>query len=121
MKTSNQIGRGGEEYCLSYLIKKKYKILEQNWRYRRYEIDIIAQIKDYIIFFEVKTRKTNYLISPETSISKSQEKRITDAANHYIKKHEIDFEVRFDIIAITYNDKSYQVKHIKDAFYPTLN
>jgi len=121
MKTSNQIGRDGEKYCLSYLIKKKYKILEQNWRYRRYEIDIIAQIKNYIIFFEVKTRKINYLISPETSISKSQIKRITDAANYYIKKHEIDFEVRFDIIAITYDDNLYHVKHIKDAFYPTLN
>lgn len=121
MKTSKQIGRLGEEYCLSYLIKKKYKILEQNWRYRRYEIDIIAQIKNYIIFIEVKTRKINYLISPETSISISQKKRITDAANDYIKKHKIDFEVRFDIIAITYDNNSYHVNHFKDAFYPTLN
>ena len=114
-------GRKGESIAVRHLKSQGFRILETNWRKGHDEIDIIAQIKDYIIFFEVKTRKNNYLIPPEISISKSQEKRITSAANHYIKKHEIDFEVRFDIIAITYNNKSYQVKHIKDAFYPTLN
>mgnify|MGYP003951802113 CR=1 FL=1 len=121
MKTSNQIGKDGEEHCISYLIKNKYKILEQNWRYTRCEIDIIAQINNYIVFFEVKTRKSNHIIPPEISISKGQEKRIIFAANHYIKKNKIDSEVRFDIIAITHNNKSYKLKHIKDAFYPTLN
>jgi len=120
MKTSNQIGKDGERHCISYLIKKKYKILEQNWRYTRYEIDIIAQINNYIVFFEIKTRKSNHIIPPEISISKAQEKRITFAANHYIKKNKIDYEVRFDIIAIIYSNNSYKLKHFKDAFYPTL-
>jgi len=55
--SSTEIGRKAEAAARAYLEMRGFKILEQNWRRPRCEIDIIA-IKDSTIhFIEVKYRK----------------------------------------------------------------
>jgi ribonuclease HII len=49
-------GRAGEEAAVKYLRSVGYKILAQNWRTRRCEIDIIALKNSVIHFIEVKSR-----------------------------------------------------------------
>jgi putative endonuclease len=44
-----------------YLIKKNYLIVELNWRYKKAEVDIISQLKDTLVFVEVKCRKSDFL------------------------------------------------------------
>ena len=53
-----EIGKEGEELAARYLEEKQYTILEQNWRYRHREIDIIASRDNLIIIVEVKVRKS---------------------------------------------------------------
>ena len=53
------LGKRGEELALSYLKKNGYKIIEQNYRSKLGEIDIIAQESGAFTFVEVKTRYTN--------------------------------------------------------------
>ena len=121
MKTKNlELGVVGELLASEFLIKKKYKILEKNWRYKKYEIDLIATKKNFLIFFEVKTR-TNPYNSIENTISSCQEKRIISAADSYIKINEIDLEIRFDMIFIERIVKSYKFTHYKEIFYPTFD
>ncbi len=38
-----EIGKQGEELAKIYLEQKGYTILEQNWRFKKAEIDIIAK------------------------------------------------------------------------------
>ena len=45
---------------------------------------------------------------------------IINAANEYIIKNDIEREARFDIISIIITNKTEEIKHIEDAFYPTL-
>jgi putative endonuclease len=80
-----KIGKVGEEKALLFLIEKNYKIIDTNWRYQKCEIDIIASKNEELIFIEVKTR-TNSIIPQENLISIAQQKRITYAADFYIKK-----------------------------------
>ena len=54
-RNTKKLGSNGEQRAADYLISKNYKILHRNWRTRRGEIDIIAQIDDTIVFVEVKT------------------------------------------------------------------
>ena len=51
-----QIGTIGEDAAAKHLKKNKYRILRKNYVALDYEIDIIAENKDFLVFVEVKTR-----------------------------------------------------------------
>jgi len=120
MAEHNDIGKNGESAALKYLIEKGYLIRDVNWRFGSYEVDIIAENKDFIIFIEVKTRSSNNIVEPELSVNKTKQKNIIKAANNYINFKKIQKEARFDIITILISSEQQVIKHIEDAFYPTL-
>lgn len=109
-----QTGNAGEELARNYLLEQGYTILENNWQYGHLEVDIIAQENDTIVFVEVKTRTTAAFGSPEQAVTKQKQRNIIRAANSYVLKHNLNNEVRFDIIAIVQN----QLQHFKDAYSP---
>ena len=121
MRSTTQIGKDGEKIALDYFLKNGSTILEQNWRFGRHEIDIIIRKDDCIIFVEVKTRRSDYLIEPVLTVSTKQQDRIIKAANKYIQLYKLDYEFRFDIISIVRSRRSFKLKHFKDAFYPTVD
>ena len=53
------IGRWGERLAAEYLQKKHYRIVGANYRCRMGEIDLIAEKGRYIVFVEVKLRKSS--------------------------------------------------------------
>ncbi|GHU82374.1 UPF0102 protein [Bacteroidia bacterium] len=118
MGEQNLIGKVGEEEARFYLIEHEYVILESNWRWRHYEIDIIATKDNELVVVEVKTRSTGYLVSPENSIDQGKINRLVSAADAYVRKNNVNMPVRFDIITlIKGNDGSFTIDHIEDAFY----
>lgn len=116
MSKNKEIGRKGESQAVDYLINKGYTILETNYRYRRYEIDIIAKKKDTVIFIEVKTRRSKYFGYPEEAVNDSKIKHILACADHFIHQHQWDGDIRFDIISILHGMDP-GIRHIEDAFY----
>ena len=119
MAAHNELGKKGEMMAIEYLKKKGYQILQHNWKLNNWEIDIIAQKKNEIIFVEVKTRSDNYLMQPEDAVDYRRQRRMTNAANAYINYYRVDLEPRFDIIAIILNDNRKEINNIEDAFPPT--
>lgn len=120
MADHNELGILGEQLAVDFLIKKGYKILDRNFRFKKLEIDIICEFKDTLIVVEVKTRNSDYLTDPLELVSRSKQKGIVKTADQYIQEHEIDLETRFDLIIIVLNEKQKEIRHIEDAFYPTL-
>lgn len=120
MAEHNELGKSGEDLAANYLSAKGYKILERNWRIGHNEIDIIAQDADIMVVVEVKTLKSSSLREPEASVGKSKQKSLINAANSYIKFKNISLETRFDIISIVISSSKPIIKHIPDAFYPTM-
>ena len=57
--TKAQVGTFGEKYCAKYLKRNRFKIYEMNAKIGHLETDIIAYNKDFLLFVEVKTRRTN--------------------------------------------------------------
>ena len=53
---NKKIGSLGEEMTCSYLKDRQFVVLEQNYRNRYAEIDVIALKGDTVHFIEVKTR-----------------------------------------------------------------
>ena len=91
-----------------------------NWRFKKYELDIIAETKDSLIVVEVKTRSGNYCGEPEFFVTKQKQKLIIQGSNAYVLNKNRNKEVRFDIISIVQNGWKTKINHIEDAFYPTL-
>jgi len=101
-----------------YLVSKGYSILDVNWRFAKYELDIVAQTGETIVFVEVKTRKNNIFAEPEISVTRKKQGFLIAAANQYLLQKDIDLEARFDIIAIQSNNNKQSVNHLEGAFYP---
>jgi putative endonuclease len=120
MAEHNELGKYGELLAKEYLVKLGYRILEQNWVYGRAEIDLIAFHKGTLVFVEVKTRRSLDHGAPEDFVNWKKEKQLEFASGVYIDKINHQGEIRFDIVAIVFENKElYKINHIEDAFWPT--
>ena len=117
-KSSHKLGKDAEEFARKFLSDKGYTVLECNWRFHRYEIDIIGSIDNFIVFFEVKARSTDAFGEPEMSVTKKKRNFLITAADHYLKEKQVEQEARFDIISILKVNDNFSIKHLEGAFYP---
>lgn len=119
MALHNELGVLGEKIALEYLKNKGYKILDINWICGHKEVDIIAKDGDILVFVEIKTRRSTYLIDPEVSVDVYKQNNLIWAANNYVNNNKLDMDVRFDIISIVVNNNNEKkIEHIENAFYP---
>lgn len=122
MAEHNKLGNDGEQIATNYLVNNGYAILERNWRFGKYEIDIIAEIDEYLVVVEVKSRSTDTWEHPLDAITNSKIRFMVNATEAYILKHNIDKEVRFDVIStIPKKNMDWEIEHIEDAFHAPLN
>ena len=116
MKSSNrELGNRGEDLACKFLEKNAYKIIERNKSFSKFcEIDIIAQIKNTLVFVEVKTRKTNSFGSPLEAITKTKYSHIRQGALTYLGENSKKFSnFRIDAIGITLEPKV-EIKHLQN-------
>lgn len=118
MATHNDLGAKGEALAIAYLQRHGYRILEQNYIFQKAEVDIIAQKDEILAVVEVKTRSSIDFGSPQDFVKPKQIQNLVKAVDAYINAHDLDVDVRFDIIAIIKKtDMSYDIEHFEDAFY----
>ena len=98
---STVIGRFGESLAEQALTNAGYNVIDHNWRGSVGEIDLVAIQNDYLIFVEVKVRKSLKFGSPEESITRSKQRRINHTALEYLfKTAQQEKPWRVDIVAI---------------------
>lgn len=117
---SQKFGKNGEQEAVSFLKNLGFQILETNWRVRKLEVDIIAKDGDTLVVIEVKTRATDAFGDPETFIRKQKQSNLVKAANEYISQINFNGETRFDVIAVLQINNNLVVKHIQNAFHPSI-
>lgn len=95
------IAKTGEALAVAHLKARGYDILERNYRAVRGEIDLIAQDGDFIVFVEVKTRRSLKFGLPQTAVTTQKQRQISKVALAYLQaKNRFDTPCRFDVIAI---------------------
>ena len=122
MAEHNIIGQIGEELAAKIMREKGFRVVDMNWKFGHLEMDLIVVSRKEIAFVEVKTRTTSYGGKrPEEFVDELKRRRMAAAANAYIKFHKIELTPRFDIIGITMDATTHEVKevtHLEDAFLP---
>lgn len=110
---NREFGNKGEDIACEYLMKNGYEILERNKHFSKFcEIDIIAKIKNKIVFVEVKTRKNNSFGAPIEAITKTKYNNIKTGVISYVQKNKIkNFQI--DAIGIILYPEL-QIEHLKN-------
>ncbi len=116
MSFNKEKGKLGEDIACKYLEDNGYKILERNKTFSRFcEIDIIALLKNTLVFVEVKTRKNDNFGSPLEAITKSKYNHIKQGLLLYLNNCNIKYSsYQIDAIGITL-EPTPQIKHLQNV------
>ncbi|BCE01471.1 YraN family protein [Marinicellulosiphila megalodicopiae] len=121
-------GNQAENIACRYLKSKGLKLKNKNFSCKMGEIDLIMFHKEVLIFVEVRMRSRKDYGGALLSVNRAKQLRIIKTAQMYLKKYGAHPpKCRFDVIAIDgnqmhtakhfqYNDKTYELTWVKNAF-----
>lgn len=117
-RARNDLGLRGEALAAKELERKGYEILEQRWRCRFGEIDIVARDGETVVVVEVKTRARNDHFSPLDAIDARKQRKLIQLAEAYNRARLRDeAPIRFDVVGITAAPgKRPEIEHFTGAF-----
>ena len=101
MASHLEIGKEGEKLAEVYLAERGFQMLHRNWRYGRYEIDLIATRNEKLHFVEVKFRSRNQFGNPEEAVTKKKIRSLLQAIDQFLFLHPKWDDFRLDVLSIT--------------------
>lgn len=120
MGRNNLVGAWGEALAADYLRKKHYLLVASGYRSRFGEIDLIVKDKKFIVFVEVKLRKTDTYAKAFEYVNHAKQNRIRTTASIFLAENETCLQPRFDVIEIYapfgMETKKPTIHHMEDAF-----
>lgn len=118
-RSRRALGEAGEGIAAAYLEAKGYRILAQNDRPDRGELDIVAMDGETVVFVEVRTRRTVAFGTPLESVDRRKQLRLIRLARAYLAKHGLgERSCRFDVIGVSWSrpGERPRIDHIESAF-----
>jgi len=111
------IGQDYEKAAEQFLATQGLKTLARNFNCKLGEIDLICQQNEYLVFVEVRYRKSSQYGGAGGSISQSKQNKVKKAAQYYLQQKNINLNhcaIRFDVVTI--DGKIDNLNWIKNAF-----
>jgi len=100
-ETARQItGAAGEAQALAYLQDQGLVLVEQNFRCKTGEIDLVMRDGQSLVFVEVRARASNRYGGAAASVTPSKQRRLIRTAHYYLQRFRAMPPCRFDVIAI---------------------
>lgn len=120
MAQNNLVGAWGESVAWEYLRKKKYKLVAVNYRTRYGEIDLIVSDRKYLVFVEVKSRKSANFARAAEFVNYQKQNRLRATAEIFLAQYPTSLQPRFDVIEVYapqgVNTSKPEINHMEDAF-----
>ena len=114
------MGAWGESLAADYLRKKHYTIVAANYRCRFGEIDLIASNRKFLVFAEVKLRKSDSFAAAAEYVDSRKQNRLRSTAEMYLAQYPTELQPRFDVIEVYapygIETKKPVINHMEDAF-----
>ncbi len=111
------LGRAGERAAWELLRKKGYTLLARNWSKHRYELDIVCEDGDTVVFVEVKTRGAGVRGQPSDALTASKMKKLVKAAAFYLSQEKFwERPCRFDLVSLVVTPDGFKSDHFPNAF-----
>ena len=120
MGRNNIVGAWGEAIAACYMQKKHYKLVASGYRSRFGEIDLIMHDRNFVVFVEVKLRKSSDFAAAREFVDFHKQNRIRTTAEIYLSQNPTQLQPRFDVIEIYAPEGTETAKplirHLEDAF-----
>jgi putative endonuclease len=120
MGRNNIVGAWGEGIAAEYLKKKRYQLVAANYRCRFGEIDLIVCNRKYLVFVEVKLRKSADFARAAEFVDSYKQNRLRTTAEVYLSQNPTKLQPRFDVIEIYapegISTHQPEIHHLEDAF-----
>ncbi|MEM9647033.1 MAG: YraN family protein, partial [Bacteroidota bacterium] len=110
MGKHNEFGKLGEQIAADFLMNNGYSILARNLRYQKAEIDILASKGGILAVVEVKSRTSGFLVNLNEVVNQKKIGLLVNAADSFVQEHNLDEEVRFDLITVVKTKDTYKVE-----------
>lgn len=108
-------GSHAEQLAASFLQSQQLILIEQNYRCRFGEIDLIMRDGETLVFIEVRMRSSNFFGGAAASITAAKQKKLLRTARHYIAGSNAEPAYRFDVVLLS-GINSCKLEWIKNAF-----
>ncbi len=120
MAKNNLSGAWGEALAAEYMRKKHYQLVAAGYRCRFGEIDLIVQDKKYLVFVEVKLRKSGTFAQAMEYVDRRKQDKLRITASMYLSQNPTELQPRFDVIEIYAPEgtatRKPEIRHLEDAF-----
>ena len=93
-------GAWGEALAAEYLRKKHYKLVAAGYHSRFGEIDLIVSDRKFLVFVEVKLRKSAQFARAMEFVDRRKQDRLRTTAQMYLAQNPTALQPRFDVIEI---------------------
>lgn len=100
MGRNNIAGAWGEAVAAEYLQQKRYKLICSGYRSRFGEIDLIVKDKQFLVFVEVKLRKSDSFAKAYEFVDYRKQTRLRTTASVYLSENPTQLQPRFDVIEV---------------------
>ncbi len=115
MTTTFDTGRQAEATAADFLGNEGYNVLEQNWRTRWCEIDIVAEKDGVVLFVEVKYRKNSEQGGGLEYITPKKLQQMGFAASFWMTKNNRSGDYR--LAAIEVSGDTFEITEFIDSIY----
>ena len=120
MAKSKILGSWGESLAAEYLRRKRYTVLAVGYQCRFGEIDLIVKDRKFLVFVEVKLRKSGDFAKAMEYVDRRKQDRLRVTASIYLSGNPTKLQPRFDVIEIYAPQgaatENPQFFHMEDAF-----
>lgn len=111
-RARQSLGRAGEAAVARWYLDRGYRIIEQNWRTSRGELDLLVSDGRVLVVCEVKTRTSDRFGSGFEAVTLAKQDRIRMLTGRYLAEHRWPGPVRFDVASVV----SGRIDVLLDAF-----
>ncbi|TCS79204.1 YraN family protein [Tepidibacillus fermentans] len=109
------LGKWGEEKAKEYLLSQGYVLIEENWRTRYGELDLIMLDQGTVVFIEVRTKSNLHYGKAIESIDQRKQHKLLLTAQAFLQsKKWWDRPIRFDMVSLDKIQGVYHIQHVKD-------
>ena len=117
MNLTGMLGNRAERKALKYLNQKGMRPIESNYHCRFGEIDLIMRDQEYLVFVEVRFRKSDLFGGALASVDRRKQAKLRRSAAHYLIRHKLnDRACRFDILCLEGELRRPTIEWVKNAF-----
>jgi putative endonuclease len=100
MAAHHEFGRAGEQMAAEWLEQRGFHIIFRNWKFRRYEVDIIASRAGILHMIEVKSRHDDLFGKPEDWVNYKKGRHLLSAGEAFQHQYPEWMLIQYDIVSI---------------------